>query len=129
MKKTTIVVGAVVGTGLLAAIAFWLGAVGYGSRTITQHEGRMRRLLEKQPQAEIVLRAFADEGTKLIAAPVAPEQSQRLARERGHAKAAEIEQKASRWGHMYVFNAGDVLYFVFFDDASVMRDFAVVSRR
>ena len=48
---------------------------------------------------------------------------------KGPSCAAEIEQKASRWGHMYVFNAGDVLYFVFFDDASVMRDFTVVSRR
>src|SRR5262249_18032692 len=129
MKKTTIILGAVIGTAVLAVIAFWLGAVGYGSRTMTQHEGRLRRLLDKQPQAGLLLPAFADEGTKLVAAPVAPEQSQGLARERGQAKAAEIEQKASRWGHMYVFNAGDVLYFVFFDEASVMRDFTVVSRR
>jgi hypothetical protein len=129
LKKVVIVGGAVLVTAVLAGIAFWLGAVGFDVRRFSEHQGRLRRLADKKPKAELVLRAFKDEGTLLVASPRGPEEIQRLARERGGPRAAEIEQKASQWARTEVFAAGDVLYLVYFDSDGVMRDFTVVDRR
>ena len=46
----------------------------------------------------------------------------------GGARLAEIRQKAARYPELRVYQAGDMLYFVYFDAASVMRDFTCVSR-
>ena len=47
---------------------------------------------------------------------------------RGGKRAAEIREKGARHAETRVYQAGDMLYFVFFDAAGVMRDFTCVSR-
>ena len=43
-------------------------------------------------------------------------------------KAAEIREKGARHAETRVYQAGDMLYFVYFDAAGLMRDFTCVSR-
>jgi hypothetical protein len=47
---------------------------------------------------------------------------------RGGSRAAEIREKGTRHAETRVYQAGDMLYFVYFDAAGVMRDFTCVSR-
>ncbi len=126
MKRVVIVAGSVLVTVGLAAVAFWLGSIGYDVRRFSEHEGRLRRLADKKPQEDLVLRAFADEGTRLVVGPKSGDDARRLAREHGGKRAAEIERQAGEAARTYVFVAGDVLYFVYFGADGVMRGATVV---
>lgn len=114
-------------TALAAYLAFRIGAWGFGFRRFSQHEGRLRRLLPLQPTLERVVKGLNDEGSRLVAAPETAEALERVVAERGSRRAAEIRAKAARYRHTRVFLAGDMVYFVFFDEARVMRDFTCVS--
>ncbi len=46
----------------------------------------------------------------------------------GGKKVAEVRAKAARYAQMRVYQASDMLYFVYFDESGVMRDFTCVSR-
>ena len=44
----------------------------------------------------------------------------------GGERTGELREKARQWGNLRVFRAADMIYFVFFDDEGVMRDFTCV---
>jgi hypothetical protein len=64
----------------------------------------------------------------LVAVAATAEEKERIAAARGGPLAAEIRQKAARQLELRVYEAGDMLYFVYFDGEGVMRDFTCVSR-
>jgi hypothetical protein len=126
--RLAILAGSVATTALIAYLVFRIGAWGFGFRRFSQHEGRLRRLLPQQPTLERVVRGLNDEGSRLVAAPETAEALERIVAERGGSRSAEIRAKAARYPHTRVFLAGDMIYFIFFDEARVMRDFACVTR-
>jgi hypothetical protein len=128
MKRLWIVAGALVVTLGSLTLAMVLGSVSFDFRRFRDHEGRLRRVMREQPTAERLTRGLADEGTPLLAAPVTPEETERVIAGHGGKKAAEIRAKAAKSAQMRVFRAADMLYFVFFDADGVMRDFTCVSR-
>jgi hypothetical protein len=127
-RRLAIVAGALAVTAALGASAFLLGAWGYETRRFSQHAGRLNRLLEKKPTLERVVEALEREGSPLLGSTGRPDDLERLAAERGQAKAPEILERGRRWPHTRVFLAGDMVYFIFFDEHTVMADFVVVSR-
>ncbi len=129
MKRFWIVVGALVVTVGALWIAMLLGSAGFNGRRYPQHEQRLRKVMQ-QPQVTVdrLTRAFAAEGTSLVAAPVSPEDAERVIAKEGASRAAELRAKAARYPELRVFATADMYYFVFFDRDGLMRDFTLVSR-
>jgi hypothetical protein len=88
----------------------------------------MQKVLREQPTADRLTRGLADEGTVLLAVLRSREDVGREASARGGKKAAEVREKGGRHAETRVYQAGDMLYFVYFDEAGVMRDFTCASR-
>ena len=115
-------------TGLLGSLALYLGAWGFDFRRYAQHNGRLRRLMEHEPSMELVVEALQGEGSPLQASAEDERALRAEAAARGGAKAAEVIEKGRRFRHTRVFRAADMVYFIYFDDAGIMRDFTCVSR-
>ena len=128
MNRFWILVGALAVTLGALAIAFWLGSASFDARRYSQHNGRLAKVMREQPSAERLTRGLAAEGTPLLVTAATAEDKERAAVARGGARLAEIREKAARYPELRVYQAGDMLYFVFFDAEGVMRDFTCVSR-
>jgi hypothetical protein len=84
--------------------------------------------MREQPSADRLTRGLEAEGSPLIATAATAEEKERVAAARGKARLGEIREKASRYAELRVYQASDMLYFVYFDADGVMRDFTCVSR-
>ncbi len=127
MKRVWIFAGALLVTLGALALAMLLGSASFDYRRFSQHEGRLRRVMAEKPTADRLTQGLKDEGTPLLAAPATPQETDKLIAARGGRKAAELRRKAARYPQLRVYRAADMLYFVWFDAAGVMRDFTCVS--
>ena len=128
MKRFWILAGALVVTLGALTLAMMLGSASFDFRRYTVHQRRLEKVLLEKPTADRLTRGLADEGTALLAVARTPEGVEREALARGGKKSAEIREKGARHAETRVYQAGDMLYFVFFDGAGMMRDFTCVSR-
>ena len=128
MKRLWIVALALVVTLGALALAMLLGSASFDFRRYTVHRQRLQKVLREQPSADRLTRGLANEGTPLLAVLTTPADVEREAAARGGAMAAEIRQKGGGHAQTRVYQAGDMLYFVYFDSAGLMRDFTCVSR-
>jgi hypothetical protein len=129
MSRLWILTGAFVVTATTLALALVLGSWGFDYRRYSQHEGRLQRALEQRPSLEQLTAGLAEEGASVFSAPATAEEVERVVAAHGGKRAGELRRRARRWPRLQVFQAADMLYFVFFDDGDVMRDFTLVSRR
>jgi hypothetical protein len=127
-KRAVIFMASVAITAGVAYLAFLLGAWGFNTRRYGQHEGRLRKLLLANPRLEQVVQAFEEEGSPLVASAAGRRELEKVAAELAGPQAPLVLEKGGRWPQSRVFAAGDMVYFIFFDDAGVMRDFVFVSR-
>jgi len=127
MNRLWIGIGALVVTLGALALAMVLGSASFDFRRYRDHEGRLRKVMLEAPTADRLTQGLKDEGTALVAAPVTPEERERVAAEYGGPKRAEVRVKAARYAQMRVYHASDMIYFVYFDEGGVMRDFTCVS--
>ena len=128
MKRFWIMAGALAVTLGALALALLLGSASFDFRRYTVHRQRMQKVLREQPTADRLTRGLADEGTVLLAVLRSREDVGREASARGGKNAAEVREKAARHAETRVYQASDMLYFVYFDADGVMRDFTCVSR-
>jgi hypothetical protein len=128
MKRFWILAGALAVSLAMLGLALLLGSATFDYRRFSQHEGRLRRVMREQPTAERLTRGLEEEGTPLLEAPATPGDEKRVIAALGRNKVVELRAKAARYPQLRVFRAADMLYFVFFDDQGVMRDFTCVSR-
>jgi hypothetical protein len=128
MKRYWILAGALAVTLGALTVAMLLGSASFDFRRYTVHERRMQKVLREQPTADRLTRGLADEGTVLLAVAVTRDAVETEASARGGKRAAEIREKGARHAETRVYQAGDMLYFVFFDAAGLMRDYTCVSR-
>ena len=128
MKRFWIAALALLVTLGALALAMLLGSASFDFRRYTVHRQRLQKVLREQPSADRLTRGLADEGTLLLAVLNGAVDVEREAATRGGAMAAEIREKAGRYPQTRVYQAGDMLYFVYFDAAGLMRDFTCVSR-
>ena len=128
MKRYWILAGALAVTLGALTVAMLLGSASFDFRRYTVHERRMQKVLREQPTADRLTRGLADEGTVLLAVAATRYAVEREASARGGKRAAEISEKGARHAETRVYQAGDMLYFVFFDAAGLMRDYTCVSR-
>ncbi len=128
MKRFWITGGALAVTLGTLTLAMLLGSAGFDFRRYTVHQRRMQKVQREQPTADRLTRGLADEGTVLLAVARSREDVERESSARGGKRAAEVREKAARHAEMRVYQAGDMLYFVYFDTDGVMRDFTCASR-
>jgi hypothetical protein len=128
MKRFWILAAALAVTLGALALAMVLGSASFDFRRYTVHQRRMQKVLGEQPTADRLTRGLADEGTALLAVARTREEVDREAFARGGKRVAEVREKGARHAETRVYQAGDMLYFVFFDATGVMRDFTCVSR-
>jgi hypothetical protein len=127
VKRPLILLAAAAVTAVLASLALMLGDIGFETRRFSLHEGRLQRLLALQPRADQVTDALAGENARLLGVAQDGASAAALARRYGGARQAEIEAKAARWPQLRVFLAADMIYFIYFDPAGVMKDFTLVT--
>jgi hypothetical protein len=128
VKRFCILAGAAVVTLGALALAMLLGSASFDFRRYSQHQGRLQKVMREQPGADRLTRGFADEGTVLLAVAATREALEGEASARGGRKAAEVREKGGRHAETRVYQTADMLYFIYFDAAGVMRDFTCVSR-
>jgi hypothetical protein len=126
-KRTTFLLAALA-SALMAYVAFALGAWAFGARRWVAHDTRLRHLVQQQPTMDRVTRGLADEGMLLVAAPRTPAEVRRAVEELAGPRAPAILEKARAHPQTRVYQAGDMIYFLFFDAEDVLRDYAYVSR-
>jgi hypothetical protein len=128
VKRFWAIVGALAVTLVALGAALWLGAASFDARRYDQHRRRLREVMRRQPTAERLTRGLEAEGSPLLAVARTPSEKARTIAAHGGSRTAELDDKAARFAELRLYRAGDMLYFVNFDDAGVMRDFTCVSR-
>ena len=128
MTRLWILAGALAVTLGALALAMWLGAASFDARRYDQHRSRLQNVMREQPSADRLTRGLEAEGSPLIATAATAEEKERVAAARGKARLGEIREKAKLYAELRVYQASDMLYFVYFDAEGVMRDFTCVSR-
>lgn len=128
MPRWLALAAAVLATAAGLVGALYLGGWAFDVRRFSTHEGRLSRLLAHEPRREQVEQAFREEGTRLLASAEDAPALRALARGLAGARAGEVEAAGGRYACTQAFAAGDMLYFVHFDERRVMRAFTLVSR-
>jgi hypothetical protein len=114
-------------SAMLFGIAFWLGAAYFQVRRVSTHATRLEHLLQNAPTLEQVTEGLRLEQSPLLAAPVGEPALREAAERWGREKRSEVVAKGQRWPKTRVFRAGDMIYFLYFDAAGVLRDYLYVS--
>lgn len=108
--------------------ALWLGAWAFDVRRFSTHEQRLTRLLAHEPRRDQLEQAFREEGTLLLGVAVGERALGELAERFAGQRASEVSASGRGFAATQAYRAGDMIYFVHFDEAGVMRAFAIVSR-
>lgn len=127
-QRLAITLAASLATALGFAGALYLGAWAFDVRRFSTHEGRLARLLAQAPSQDQIERAFHDEGTLLLGSADGRIELAALARRYGGSRTAELLAAGGVFPRTQAYRAGDMIYFIHFDQAGVMRAFALVSR-
>jgi len=123
LRRALIICTAVVATLGAFGIAYVLGVVAYQMRIQTSHDSRVARLLPQQPTVDQIEAALRNEGMQLLASPTSVTEVQQAADRWGRRRRHDVLAKAARWPVVKVFDAQQMVYFLYFDQAGVMRDY------
>jgi hypothetical protein len=124
-RMVTLAVAATVTLGGLAT-ALVLGTLGYDVRRSNMHERRLKGILVQSPTVYQVTEGLKEKAP-LVGIVRTPEDLEESVAQWGTAKAAEIRTKAREWPQLRIYSAGDMIYFIFFDEKGIMRDYVYVS--
>ena len=103
-----------------------LEAFGFHVRRTTLHERRLQGVLNQEPTLYQVVEGLKGKAP-LIASPQGEKELARWVAKWGDEKKDEILEKGRRWPITRIFDAGDMIYFIYFDEEKIMRDFAYIS--
>jgi hypothetical protein len=125
-QRVAIVGVALVVTSLTLLMALLLGSWAYHVRLIMGHEGRLARLLAQKPSIDRVTQALENEKSPLVASPARASDLESAMAMWGRQRSAEIRAKAGHAAQTRVFQAPEVVYFLFFDQNGILVDFTCV---
>jgi len=126
-KRRAIVLGfaaAVTISGLGAAL--YVGKLGYNVRRNNMHDARLKHILVQTPTVYQVTEGLKEKAPLALVVEGRVDLEQALS-DWGADKADEIRDKAGEWPQLRVYAAGDMMYFIYFDEGNVMRDYVYVS--
>jgi hypothetical protein len=117
---------AVATSGLLLALV--LGTIGYDIRRSNMHEARLKGILVQKPTVYQVTEGLKEKAP-LAEVVESPEELEAAVDRWGGGEREEILEKAKRFPQLRIYSAGDMMYFIYFDAESIMRDYVCVSAR
>ena len=129
VKKKILVFGVTIGLALAAiglGIALYLGTIGYDVRRTLLHEARLQGVLQEEPTLYQIVVGL-EEKAPLVGSPESEEELEGWIAQYGDQKKEEILEKGRQWPITRIFDAGDMIYFIYFDKEQVMRDFTYIS--
>lgn len=113
-------------TVLGLGLALYVGTLGYDVQRQQRHDSRLKNILSQTPTIYQVTEGLKEKAP--LALVVKGQDDLELAVSQwGAGKANEIRDKAKAWPQLQVFDAGDTVYFIYFDDSDVMKDYIYVS--
>lgn len=112
--------------GVLGAL--YLGAWAFDVRRFSTHQTRLARLLAHSPTLAQVDQGFKDEGTLLLGSAEGDAALRALAQRFTRDKAAAVSSAGRPYPLTKAYLAGDMIYFIHFDERRVMCAFVIVSR-
>lgn len=107
--------------------ALYVGTLGYDVRRSHMHEARLKNILSQTPTVYQVTEGLKEKAPLALVVKEKTDLEKAVTRW-GADKVAEIRDKAGSWPQLRVYEAGDMVYFIFYDDGDIMRDFVYVSR-
>ena len=127
-RRALIVLGSIAITAALLAATLALGAWAYEIRRWTLHAGRLERLNAQHPKIETVTEALvAETGRRPLPTPGTEAELRQLVSKWAPESSEEILAKRRKSADLRIFLVADMVYFIFFDEQGVMRDFACIS--
>jgi len=128
-KVVLVAAGSLAATGAILALVFSLAGWAYRHRDASLHDGRLRRVVEKHPtMSQVSEGILAEPGNRALPTPASEEELRRLLAQYPRGRADQIVGKRRRWRDLRVFDAGDVVYFLYFDEAGALQDYELASR-
>ncbi len=106
--------------------ALYLGRLGYDVRRNNMHDSRLKNILVQTPTVYQVTEGLKEKAPLALVVEGGVDLEQALS-QWGADKAGEIRDKAGEWPQLRVYAAGDMMYFIYFDEGNVMRDYVYVS--
>ena len=128
-KVVFVALGSVAATGAIVALVFSLAGWAYRHRDASLHDGRLRRVVEQHPTVSQVSDGIlAEPGNRALPTPASEEELRRLLAQYPRGQVDQIVAKRRRWRDLRVFEARDVLYILYFDEAGALQDYELASR-
>ena len=126
-RRRAVVLGfaAAVTIGGLGA-ALYVGRLGYDVRRNNMHDSRLKNILVQTPTVYQVTEGLKEKAPLALVVEGQVDLEQALS-QWGADKVDEIRDKAGDWPQLRVYAAGDMMYFIYFDEGNVMRDYVYVS--
>ena len=103
-----------------------IGSWAYDHRRYSLHDGRLRRLVEQHPSWPRTEAGLRSEHGATLDAPREEDAFRRFAAGWSKARAEEIVAKRRRFPDVRVLAVRDMVYFLYVDDAGLLRDYVLV---
>jgi hypothetical protein len=128
-KIVLVVAGSLTVTCTIVILVFSLAGWAYRHRGATLHDARLRKAVEKHPtMSQVSQGILAEPGNRALPTPTSEEELRRLLAQYPGGQADQILIKRRRWRDLRVFDAGDVVYILYFDEAGALQDYELASR-
>jgi hypothetical protein len=128
-KAVLIVAGSVAVTSTIVVLVFSLAGWAYRHRGVTLHDARLRKAVEKHPtMSQVSQGILAEPGNRALPTPASEEELLRLLASYPRGRADQIVAKRRKWRDLRLFDARDVVYILYFDEAGALQDYELASR-
>jgi len=128
-KVVFVVAGSLAVTGAIVVLVFSLAGWAYRHRDVSLHDGRLRRAVEQHPtMSQVSAGILAEPGNRALPTPASEEELRRLIDQYPRGRADQILAKRRRWRDLRLFDAHDVVYILYFDEAGALQDYELASR-
>ncbi len=126
-KRVAIALGVAAAVAIAGfGTALYLGKLGYDLRRTNRHDTRLRRILVQTPTVYQVTEGLKEKAP-LVAIVESEDDLERAVSTWGSEHTEEIVVKARQWPQLRIYAAGDMIYFIYFDETNIMRDYVYVS--
>jgi hypothetical protein len=128
-KVVFVAAGSLAVTGAIVVLVFSLAGWAYRHREASLHDGRLGKVLKEHPTIGRVSEGIlAEPGNRALPTPASEDELRRLIDRYPRGRADQILAKRRRWPQLRVFDARDVVYFLYFDQAGALQDYELASR-
>lgn len=128
-KVVFVVAGSLAVTGTILVLVFSLAGWAYRHRGATLHDARLRKVVASHPPiAQVSEGILAEPGNRALPTPASEEELRRLLAQYPRGQVDQIVAKRRQWRDLRVFEARDMLYILYFDEAGALQDYELASR-